>query len=1608
MSFYTGGGDNKKASLALTHSSDTWGVCEQHLLDNCPDVRSSGLLVESLQRPRIHWPGQLPYYIRDISQAQVVCTEDNKIYADRVEENVPIFKDIITLTPDVAAATAAAAAEPEPGEAQEPQGDDPVAPEAAGPLAEDQGGEAVAVPPPPDPPGESREERLRAEAKSAKHLMCHYPKNPYCEWCQRGRMTSATVRRKPNPDIIPERPPPTARFEEMSTDTYCVSKSSTDQNKIGGSGEYVCQTNRDTYSGLFWGYPLSSKDHEHLMTTFQHFNPSPPAQGTICKGDNAGEAIRALRRLGWPIDPSLENRWPHNTVHERDTRTYGELLRTNFLASGLHIFPKTWPVSAEYASVSFNVAALPPINQGEHGTDIEVLKRGTTRWELATGAPFPGIQLALGQLVYYRVVSNDKTTAAAVAGIFAGWKFDAGMKYRYITKILSHKALKEKAGEFWKPHHAHESELFVPPGDPIFPLRGVAEHAIANFCDPDPAAMKELNDYPIPWVAVEEGGGIGSRPRKHATITNLRILKHHPTDGCKACYLESGYHSKVCRERFDALYPPKKEALPPIGPEPPDFLPVPAPPGLEVPPQSSSASSGAAPQPDEDPLLPPPSPGYDPSEAGDPGEQQDPEDASQVQGGAAAVGSDGCGCVPPPPPPFRSDSQELAQALQKLRLETDRDRVEAPLPPKATAAVHYPQEIDSSLYEGTLQGSVAAMSAVCQIYSEAMDFWQDLEEGAAHKLASAGQQVVAAIATESAYKGCSASSRKRPDGRKGPGSKTLIEFCCDADSNMGKVGAELGVEVVRLYKEALDLTNPFIVAQVADFIRANPGVSIWGSLPCTAWSSWQHMAIHKYGSKYLNKLQGRRRASLRLFSTFVDLATLVRDGGGEVIFEWPRNSIGWAQGPVSRFISDFELSEGLCDGCAFGMCDGHGHPVLKPWRIVTTSRPLAWNLSQFRCQHPKEFTHTQLEGDLTPKSAFYPPAMCTTALNALFPNTKLQVPAMPVVSRAPDDQQPYACDGGHVQLDQRVDRLPPSLEPAGIVFETDPEAPGYTGPPLHFQNLEDFDLEVDAGDNPQVLAAVTRLLSRADMMSNPAAKEAVWKEAQGLIKEGTWDLTTVTERCDLIADSKRKDVRIHLGQLMSICSEKFAELAEHLRVLKGRIVFRGDIVKDQEGAAAVFQDLTANPTSIAGINNNLAYGMIPGHKTTTADAVKAYVQSMLDSKCATWVQLPPELWPADWRGKYSKPMVLLVKPLYGHPEAGAHWERHLERILIGKMKGTAIPEFPSSYFFPDTGLLLTVYVDDFTLSGPEQHHAGFWKDLRQHVTLDPETPLERVLGRHHDIVSVDGYNCMSFNMQDYALQACELYQRVAGGKPLKFAPTPFLPEGSLTPEDDQVAGELAGDACKVLMKCLWLGRLARPDIIKPIGDLATQVQKWSRNCDKALYRLICYIHSTLEHRLVGTVNDVAGDLRLRLYVDADFAGDRHDAKSTSGGYLVLYGDATFFPLAWICKKQTAVSRSTTEAEVISLAHSLFQEALPTLQLWCKILGRDVCLEVLEDNEATIKIVKKKGSAKLRHVSRTHKVNLASTYEVFEDPSVDIAYVNTKEPVSYTHLRAHET
>ena len=95
-----------------------------------------------------------------------------------------------------------------------------------------------------------------------------------------------------------------------------------------------------------------------------------------------------------------------------------------------------------------------------------------------------------------------------------------------------------------------------------------------------------------------------------------------------------------------------------------------------------------------------------------------------------------------------------------------------------------------------------------------------------------------------------------------------------------------------------------------------------------------------------------------------------------------------------------------------------------------------------------------------------------------------------------------------------------------------------------------------------------------------------------------------------------------------------------------------------------------------------------------------------------------------------KPVCRLVKALYGHPEAGAHWERHLEKIVC-EMGGARVPSHPSLFFFKETRMLLTIYVDDLLLAGPEGEHAKFWATLGKRVNIDPPEDLDRYLGRYH-------------------------------------------------------------------------------------------------------------------------------------------------------------------------------------------------------------------------------------------------------------------------------------
>ena len=47
--------------------------------------------------------------------------------------------------------------------------------------------------------------------------------------------------------------------------------------------------------------------------------------------------------------------------------------------------------------------------------------------------------------------------------------------------------------------------------------------------------------------------------------------------------------------------------------------------------------------------------------------------------------------------------------------------------------------------------------------------------------------------------------------------------------------------------------------------------------------------------------------------------------------------------------------------------------------------------------------------------------------------------------------------------------------------------------------------------------------------------------------------------------------------------------------------------------------------------------------------------------------------------------------------------------------------------------------------------------------------------------------------------------------------------------------------------------------------------------------------------------------------------------------MLFFGGHTFVPISWMCKKQTAVSHSSTESEIISLDAGLRLHGLPALE-----------------------------------------------------------------------------
>ena len=261
-------------------------------------------------------------------------------------------------------------------------------------------------------------------------------------------------------------------------------------------------------------------------------------------------------------------------------------------------------------------------------------------------------------------------------------------------------------------------------------------------------------------------------------------------------------------------------------------------------------------------------------------------------------------------------------------------------------------------------------------------------------------------------------------------------------------------------------------------------------------------------------------------------------------------------------------------------------------------------------------------------------------------------------------------------------------------------------------------------------AMVSRPVGRAEIESNPRAKEAMLKEWKGLRDQEVFDFTMVREYDDVVAEAKKNKKEVHMARVHGICVEKNYQLSEDNpgRKFKGRGVLLGNQVKNQHWEAAFFQDLGNSPASFEASRWADFYGCLPGHAVKLADAIQAYIQAKLKGPLC-WVELPTDAWPPEiqyW--KFRRPVVRPDKALYGHPDSGTMWEQHCDKKVQEIGFKPIGEEWPSMYFHDELKLLLVIYVDDLKLAGPSENLAKGWEMLRTVLRIEPETDLGLYLG----------------------------------------------------------------------------------------------------------------------------------------------------------------------------------------------------------------------------------------------------------------------------------------
>lgn len=179
-------------------------------------------------------------------------------------------------------------------------------------------------------------------------------------------------------------------------------------------------------------------------------------------------------------------------------------------------------------------------------------------------------------------------------------------------------------------------------------------------------------------------------------------------------------------------------------------------------------------------------------------------------------------------------------------------------------------------------------------------------------------------------------------------------------------------------------------------------------------------------------------------------------------------------------------------------------------------------------------------------------------------------------------------------------------------------------------------------------------------------------------------------------------------------------------------------------------------------------------------------------------------------------------------------------------------------------------------------------------------------------------------------------------------------------------------------------------------DIAYAVNKASRSVEKptqqdwvSVKRIFRYLKAKEHYGLIYKNN---GCNKLKVFCDADFAGDNKTSRSTTGS-IYLYGKN---PIHWKSQRQALITLSSTEAEFVSLCSTVKET------IWLRKLSRELNFinaeptEILCDNQSAIRI-----GTNEKCVHRTRHMSVQANYprEQIELGEIELSHVKSGEQLA---------